>query len=186
MKAHFYTQENGLRSWPPWCQCYLSRKVQSLALLVLNQERTSPPIGRPHPKNKGKSPLSFIVWHSIICQWFNSLFLGIDANFMLKCKNVSKESSDPSLSKGWSYFIKERNYKQHLSKHIDQPIKVSLLHILFEYRKLGNVLSEGKSLGYLCGGEPSNCLVFCIFLNEWLFEFSAEVGKGPKVWGPSC
>lgn len=179
MKAHFYTQENGLRSWDPWCQCYLSRKVHS-HLPCLSSTRREPPHQLKDHTQRTKEV------STILHMWLNSLFLSIDANFQLKCKNMSKESSDPSLSEGWSYFIKERNYKQHLSKHIDQPIKVSLLYILFEHRKLGNVLSEGKSLGYLCGGEPSNCLVFCIFLNEQLFEFGAEVCIGPKVWGPSC
>ena len=114
---------------PLWYQHYLSRRVHRLAL---NQERTSPPIGRLHLQTKGKSPLSFIIQH--VCRWLYCLFLGIDANFWLKCKDVSKKSPDMSLNKSWSYFIKKSNYKQHLSEHINQSIQVSLLYILFKYR----------------------------------------------------
>lgn len=61
-------------------------------------------------------------------RWLYRLFLGIDANFRLKRKDVSKECFDPSLSQGWSYFVEETNFKKHLADHINQPVEVSELN----------------------------------------------------------
>ena len=49
-------------------------------------------------------------------RWLYSLFVGIDANFKLKRKNVSSTKADPPLSQGWSYFVEEAKYKAFLSK----------------------------------------------------------------------
>ncbi|KAG9318347.1 hypothetical protein JVU11DRAFT_435 [Chiua virens] len=49
-------------------------------------------------------------------RWLYALFVVINANFQLKCKKVSKDSVDPSLSKGWSYFVEEGAYKAYLDK----------------------------------------------------------------------
>ncbi|KAF8070016.1 hypothetical protein FPV67DRAFT_1413223 [Lyophyllum atratum] len=49
-----------------------------------------------------------------------ALFLGIDANFRLKRKNVSSEERDPSLGDGWAFFVNEKAYKSHLAAHWDQ------------------------------------------------------------------
>ncbi|KAF8435932.1 hypothetical protein L210DRAFT_3408410, partial [Boletus edulis BED1] len=38
----------------------------------------------------------------------------IDANFRLKQRAVSQDAVDPSLSKGWSYFMEEEPYKLYL------------------------------------------------------------------------
>jgi hypothetical protein len=54
-------------------------------------------------------------------QWLYSLFLGIDANFKLKRKKVSSENADPSLSRGWSYFVEENQYKAFLNEHGNIP-----------------------------------------------------------------
>lgn len=54
-----------------------------------------------------------------ICSWMYGLFLAIDANFRLKRKKVSNDASDPSLSKGWAYFVEEGAYKDHLRKRDD-------------------------------------------------------------------
>ncbi len=43
-------------------------------------------------------------------RWLYSLFVGIDANFKLKRKKISSEKVDPSLSRGWSYFVDEAKY----------------------------------------------------------------------------
>ncbi|KAH0828896.1 hypothetical protein J3R83DRAFT_2296 [Lanmaoa asiatica] len=51
------------------------------------------------------------IYHS----WLTALFVAIDANFRLKHKKVSKDSMDPSLSKGWAYFVEETSYKSYLS-----------------------------------------------------------------------
>ncbi|KAF8834862.1 hypothetical protein BDN67DRAFT_992573 [Paxillus ammoniavirescens] len=50
-----------------------------------------------------------------------ALFVAIDANFRLKQKAVLKDSVDPSLSRGWAYFVEESLYKSHLNKHINDP-----------------------------------------------------------------
>jgi hypothetical protein len=54
-------------------------------------------------------------------RWLYTLFVGIDANFKLKRKKVSSEKADPSLSKGWSYFVEEKTYKTFLEQHKNQP-----------------------------------------------------------------
>ncbi|KAG1857808.1 hypothetical protein F4604DRAFT_1685104 [Suillus subluteus] len=51
--------------------------------------------------------------------WLYAVFLAIDANFRLKRQNVSSDQADPSLSKGWAYFIKEKDYKAFLAKHLN-------------------------------------------------------------------
>ncbi|KAG6843799.1 hypothetical protein H0H87_000272, partial [Tephrocybe sp. NHM501043] len=45
-----------------------------------------------------------------------SLFIAINANFHLKHQNVSSNEVDPGLSKGWSYFMHEINFKGFLGK----------------------------------------------------------------------
>lgn len=42
------------------------------------------------------------------------LFVGLDVNFRLKRRMISSEATDPSLSKGWSYFVEEGDYKAFL------------------------------------------------------------------------
>lgn len=63
-----------------------------------------------------------------LCSWLYALFLGIDANFRLKRKKVSSEERDPSLGGGWSFFVEEKNYKEHVAKHWDQkqPVRTFL------------------------------------------------------------
>ncbi|KAG1879782.1 hypothetical protein F4604DRAFT_1679367 [Suillus subluteus] len=46
--------------------------------------------------------------------WLYALFVAIDANFRLKRCIVSKDSMDPSLSRGWAYFVEETAYKTYL------------------------------------------------------------------------
>ncbi|KIK74769.1 hypothetical protein PAXRUDRAFT_19552 [Paxillus rubicundulus Ve08.2h10] len=51
--------------------------------------------------------------------WLYGLFVAVNANFHLKRKKVSKDAVDPSLSKGWVYFVEELDYKVFLNRHID-------------------------------------------------------------------
>jgi hypothetical protein len=51
--------------------------------------------------------------------WLYALFLAIDANFRLKRKVISKDSVDPSLSRGWAYFVEEQAYKDFLHENVD-------------------------------------------------------------------
>ncbi|KAG6912802.1 hypothetical protein DXG01_012027, partial [Tephrocybe rancida] len=46
-----------------------------------------------------------------------ALFLGIDANFRLKRKNVSSDQRDPSLGGGWAFFVEESAYKAHVASN---------------------------------------------------------------------
>ncbi|KAG1812886.1 uncharacterized protein BJ212DRAFT_1448064 [Suillus subaureus] len=48
-----------------------------------------------------------------------SLFVAINTNFQLKRQDVSSDEADPSLSKGWSYFVEEK-FKSHLKEHLSE------------------------------------------------------------------
>ncbi|GBE84371.1 hypothetical protein SCP_0603500 [Sparassis crispa] len=48
-------------------------------------------------------------------KWLYQLFIGLNANFRLKCKKVSSDSVDPGLNHGYAYFVEERAYKEYLS-----------------------------------------------------------------------
>ncbi|KAG1830659.1 hypothetical protein EV424DRAFT_1534995 [Suillus variegatus] len=48
-------------------------------------------------------------------RWKFALFLAIDANFRLARKNVSSDVVDPGLSRGWSYFVEDREFKSFLN-----------------------------------------------------------------------
>ncbi|KIK77166.1 hypothetical protein PAXRUDRAFT_393130 [Paxillus rubicundulus Ve08.2h10] len=50
-------------------------------------------------------------------EWLYALSIAIDANFRLKRRLSSKDSVDPSLSRGWSYFVEELSYKLYSSEH---------------------------------------------------------------------
>ncbi|KAF8149064.1 hypothetical protein B0H34DRAFT_734685 [Crassisporium funariophilum] len=43
-----------------------------------------------------------------------TLFVGLDANFRLKRRMISNHASDPSLAKGWAYFVDKDDYKAFL------------------------------------------------------------------------
>ncbi|KAG1864793.1 hypothetical protein F4604DRAFT_1882005 [Suillus subluteus] len=52
-------------------------------------------------------------------RWLYTLFVAIDANFHLKRRIVSKDSTDPGLSRGWAYFVDETAYKAYILDHGD-------------------------------------------------------------------
>ncbi|KIK42376.1 hypothetical protein CY34DRAFT_83691, partial [Suillus luteus UH-Slu-Lm8-n1] len=54
-------------------------------------------------------------------RWLYALFIAIDANFRLKRRAVSKDDTDPGLSRGWAYFVDETAYKSHLGQHSGNP-----------------------------------------------------------------
>lgn len=58
-------------------------------------------------------------------RWLYGLFLAIDANFRLKRKAVSNDNVDPSLSRGWGYFVEEDAYKGFLHDSADSIQEVS-------------------------------------------------------------
>lgn len=72
---------------------------------------------KPH-RRKGKSGYPQISNLSLnpLLRWIYRLFLAIDANFRLKRKQVSSEKADPSLGKGWAYFVEQDAYTEYLRK----------------------------------------------------------------------
>ncbi|TFK58236.1 hypothetical protein BDN72DRAFT_873189 [Pluteus cervinus] len=53
-------------------------------------------------------------------RWLNRLFLAMDANFRLKRRVKSSEDADPSLNKGWAYFVDQEPYMKHIERFSDQ------------------------------------------------------------------
>jgi hypothetical protein len=53
------------------------------------------------------------------------MFVALDANFRLRRKMVSNEVKDPSLSRGFSYFVATEPYLEHLSQHGGEKQPVS-------------------------------------------------------------
>ncbi|KAJ7817065.1 hypothetical protein B0H13DRAFT_426053 [Mycena leptocephala] len=71
----------------------------------------------PHP---GKNlPLG---WKDVPVekQFLYALFLGMDANFRLKRKDVSSEAKDPGLNKGWAFYCEVKKYMTHVAANWDQ------------------------------------------------------------------
>jgi hypothetical protein len=76
--------------------------------------------------------------HKLLClsltfhgRWLYLLFLGLDANFCLKRKDVSSDKHDNGLSLGWSYFVPNGPYKEHLARYNSEtePVRVSVTTI---------------------------------------------------------
>ncbi|KAH7906366.1 hypothetical protein BJ138DRAFT_1016340 [Hygrophoropsis aurantiaca] len=53
--------------------------------------------------------------------WLYGIYVAIDANFRLKRYKVSSDAADPSLNRGWQYFVEEQAYKAHLLERINEP-----------------------------------------------------------------
>lgn len=47
----------------------------------------------------------------------DALFVALDANFRLRRRAVSNNEQDPSLSKGWGYFVEDAAFKAYLTDH---------------------------------------------------------------------
>lgn len=50
-------------------------------------------------------------------RWLYAGFFTIDANFCLKHRLVSSDTKDPGHTRGWGYFVKEREYKTYLAEN---------------------------------------------------------------------
>ena len=48
-------------------------------------------------------------------------------NFCLKRKDVSNDRRDRSLSSGWSYFVQNESYKEHLARYKGESEVVNLV-----------------------------------------------------------
>lgn len=62
----------------------------------------------------------------IFPRWLYTLFVTIDANFRLKQRVVSNDEVDPSLSRGWAYFVEELSYKLYLGEHMNARQEVCI------------------------------------------------------------
>ncbi|KAJ7056324.1 hypothetical protein C8F01DRAFT_1029354 [Mycena amicta] len=51
-------------------------------------------------------------------QFLYGLMLALDANFRLKNRLRANERHDPSLGSGWSYFVDDEPYKEHLRDYV--------------------------------------------------------------------
>ncbi|KAJ7059329.1 hypothetical protein C8F01DRAFT_989825, partial [Mycena amicta] len=56
-----------------------------------------------------------------------SLMLALDANFRLKNRIRANERQDPSLGSGWSYFVENAAYKEHLRDYVSTCIAFAAL-----------------------------------------------------------
>ena len=50
----------------------------------------------------------------LLPRWLYACFLAVDANFRLKLK--SRGIADPEVGSGWSYFVENERYQQHVSR----------------------------------------------------------------------
>ncbi len=69
------------------------------------------------------STLSQLIDITLV-SWLHALFIGIDANFRLKRKNVSNDTLDPGLSRGWAYFVEDTAYQAHVTSD-ETPVEKS-------------------------------------------------------------
>ena len=46
-------------------------------------------------------------------RWIYAQFVAVDANFRLKSKN--RQIKDPELGSGWSYFVENTAYAEHVA-----------------------------------------------------------------------
>ncbi|KAJ7744329.1 hypothetical protein B0H16DRAFT_1322199 [Mycena metata] len=53
-------------------------------------------------------------------EFLYTLFLGIDANFRLKRKDISTGEKDPGLCEGWAFYCAVEPYMKHVKKHWNQ------------------------------------------------------------------
>ena len=47
-------------------------------------------------------------------RWLYTAFLAVDANFRMKLKN--RRIDDPEIGSGWSYFVENGRYTDHVSR----------------------------------------------------------------------
>lgn len=100
--------------------------AQCCALLVPIQVKICQTTGRILLiRNSESEALPYWLIPNILVSWIYALFVAIDANFRLKRKIVSNNITDPSLSRGWAYFVEEAGYKEFLAGKIDVAQEVS-------------------------------------------------------------
>ncbi|KAG1853668.1 hypothetical protein F4604DRAFT_1686257 [Suillus subluteus] len=76
------------------------------------------PIKHAHTQGRTFQLIGKILLSSTV-RWLYALFLTIDTNFWLKCKAISNDNINQSLSRGWGYFVEEGAYKDFLCSSVD-------------------------------------------------------------------
>lgn len=104
--------------------------VHSFVPRVPNLVSTCRMDGKLLRRTDGKFLLYLIAPFAHGFSWLYSLFLGLDANFRLKRKDVSSDRRDNSLSSGWSYFVPNEQYKAHLANYTDEIEAVCFIQLL--------------------------------------------------------
>lgn len=85
---------------------------------------------RDVPKNEryGLSCNSILNTHPhTLHSWKYALFIAMDANFRMRRKKVSSELKDPSLSRGFAYFVDNVPYISHLLEYASEKQEVRCL-----------------------------------------------------------
>ncbi|KAG1725657.1 hypothetical protein EDB19DRAFT_1897750 [Suillus lakei] len=118
----------------------------------------------PHP---GKNLPEDWKNASLDKQWLYALFVGIDANFRLKRKLVSR------VSKGWSYFVEEKAYKSYLKDNKDRNQERSTC----ASHNAVNMADTKKSRGLAATGVGT---VDCARHNMKLRNAVGDLQKGEK------
>ncbi|KIK47784.1 hypothetical protein CY34DRAFT_73368, partial [Suillus luteus UH-Slu-Lm8-n1] len=124
----------------------------------------------PHPGKNLAETLTDVVPRN---QWLYSLFLAIDANFQLKRCLVSSDAKDPGLSRGWGYFVEERNYKEYLQENgtLTQDKSTCISH------NAVNMADTKASNGLAATGVGT---VVCVRHDMWLANGVGDLQKGEK------
>ncbi|KAG1772260.1 hypothetical protein EV702DRAFT_1181338 [Suillus placidus] len=110
-------------------------------------------------------------------RWLYAIFVAIDANFRLKRRNVSSDDTDPSLAKGWAYFVEEKGYKAFLAQHLGDEQEKSTCSSHNAINMADTKLSQGLAatgmgtvdcaLGDFQKGEKYD--IFSIYHMDYLF-----------------
>lgn len=74
----------------------------------------------------------------VFSRWIYAQFIAVDANFKLKSKN--RQINDPELGSGWSYFVENTAYTNHVANN-PQEEDVSMFELTQE-------ISFNAILGY--------------------------------------
>ncbi|KAJ3537499.1 hypothetical protein NMY22_g5569 [Coprinellus aureogranulatus] len=107
--------------------------------------------------------------------FLHALNLGLDANFRLKRKDVSSDAADPGLSRGYSYFVKDTNFRSELEPHKnDQEPKSNCSR-----HDAVNLADIRPGHGYAASGVGT---VECTRHNMKRPSAVGDLQKGEKYW----
>ena len=98
----------------------LTARLRWNARLAPIPAATSLKAGIQLPRTSGTCTHRCIPWNNpnLFPRWLYTYFLAVDANFRLKLK--SRGISDPDIGSGWSYFVSNKQYIEHISQKTAQ------------------------------------------------------------------